>query len=77
MSLAFAPQNTKLTGTPTTAGQVYVMIIADTDSVVTYTETYEGGTTQTYTSVALDAGRTLYGIFTAVSASSGNAKVSR
>lgn len=77
MSLAFAPKNTKLTGTATTAGNTYVMIIAVTDSVVTYTETYEDGTTETFTSEAINAGQTIYGIFTAVSASSGHAKVAR
>lgn len=75
--LAFASKNTKLTGTATTAGNVYVMITARIDSVVTYTETYESGTTETFTSEAMVAGQTFYGIFSAVSATSGHAVVSR
>lgn len=75
--LAFAAKNTKLTGTATTAGNTYVMIIARTDSTVTYTETYEDGTTETFTAEPINAGATMYGIFSAVSAPSGHAVVVR
>ena len=75
--LAFGAKNTKLTGTATTAGNTYVMIVARIDSVVTYTETYENGTTETFTGEAMNAGSVFYGIFSAVSSSSGHAVVTR
>lgn len=75
--LAFGAKNTKLTGTATVAGQTYVMIIARTDSTVTYTETYEDGTTETFTGEAINAGTAFYGIFSAISASAGHAVVTR
>lgn len=75
--LAFGAKNTKLTGTATLAGQFYVMISAITDSVVTYTETYENGTVEVFTGEALSAGQTIYGIFSVVSSASGHVKVTR
>jgi hypothetical protein len=77
VKLEFGASNTPLSSTPTASGEVYVMIIAVTDSTVTYTEKYEDNTTETFTDEALSAGQVLYGVFSTVSASDGHAKVAR
>lgn len=70
-SLAFGQNNTKVTTTPTAAGQTWVTIIARVDSTVTYTETYEDGTTAITVAEPISAGQPFYGIFSIISAPTG------
>lgn len=77
ISLEFGASTKVLSGTPTSASNIYITITAVTDSVVTYTEIYEDQTTGTFTSESLNAGQTLYGRFHTISAASGHAKVTR
>jgi hypothetical protein len=70
-SLAFGQNNTKVTTTPTGAGLAWVMITARVDSTVTYTETYDDGSTAITVAEAISAGQTFYGIFSIISAPTG------